>query len=111
MLGCASASPGPDAELSEPVRSTGQQGNALTVAPSNSGAAVGAVPPAQLQRLRHALSRSPQNLRITDSSKYQYVELNGTFQTATVIVNDGVHPRQRVCLDNAAELDRIVGSK
>lgn len=84
-------------------------GSALTAGPS-AGAAVGAVPPLEHRRLRHDLSRSAANLRVERRDGRVRVDLDGRFQSATVVFPDeSGHPR-RLCLDDASQLDHLLGS-
>lgn len=74
-----------------------------------SGATVDEVPQPVVQRLRRALSRSPENLRFERRGARLHVDMAGTFQTATVVVPNERGETQRVCLEDAAELDRMLG--
>jgi len=68
----------------------------------------GAAPSLSMRELRRALSRSPESLRFERRGGLLHIDLTGTFQTATVVVPDGSGQTRRVCLDDVAELDRML---
>jgi|GEM_PF-5003049 len=78
-------------------------------APGHSGAALGAAPADAMKPLRHALAHSMRNVNIERRSGRLHLDVAGTFQTATVITFDKDGHANKRCLDNAAELDHMLG--
>jgi len=81
--------------------------SALATAPE--GAVVGAAPSTDWQRLRHDLSRSASNLRVEHHGGRMHVDLDGKFQSATMVFVDASGRRRRTCLDDATQLDLMLG--
>ena len=93
LLGCAQSTEAATADAS------------VTAAPrTTSGAPSGA-----MKHLRTALTRSTQNLRVERRAERLHVDMNGTFQTASVITLDPQGQPSKLCLDNTAQLDHMLG--
>ena len=108
LFGCAQGAEAP-ADTSAVSTPDASADVAPIAAPGSSGAAVDAAPADAMKRVRHALSHSMQNVHIERRSGRLHLEVAGTFQTATVIMFDKDGHANKRCLDNAAELDRMLG--
>jgi hypothetical protein len=108
LFGCAQGAQAP-AETSAVSAPDASVAVPSIAAPGHSGAAVDAAPADAMKPLRHALSHSMRNVNIERRSGRLYLDVAGTFQTATVITFDKDGHANKRCLDNAAELDRMLG--
>lgn len=84
------------------------QPTALESRATRSSSALDATASPEMQRLRRALSRSPEGLRFERRGARLHIDVGDTFQTATVVVPDEAGHVRRACLDDASQLDRML---
>jgi len=98
LCGCAQGADAPLAPLSSATDAS------VGAASRSSGTPAGA-----MKHLRTALARSAQDLRVERRSERLHLDMNGTFQTASVIAFDADGQPSKRCLDSTDQLDHMLG--